>query len=173
MDKKLRDKILDAGIVPKNAVRQMEQWQNLPQGSSDKIGKFSKSKVERLRDDLDLQSFPTLKETVLDVDKIMEKSRPVNLINGGLSVTVLAGVDLLNRYIFEIPKTRSEYNSLSVMMRPTTTLVDDAVDPPRNRRQIIEVSVLHSTVTEGKSIPTHWFCSTEAFEGEESIVKGR
>jgi len=173
MDKKLRDKILDAGIVPKNAVQQMEQWQNLPQGSVDKIGKFSRSKVERLKNDLDLQSFPALRETVLDVDKLMDKARLVSLSHVGLTVQVYAGVDILNRYIFLIPETRGEYNTLSVMMRPSVILVDYSIDPPRNERQITEVSALHSTIEEGKSVPTHWFCTTEALEGEESIIKGR
>jgi hypothetical protein len=173
MDKKTRDSLLDAGIVPKNAVQQMEQWQQVPEGSADKVGDANAAKVAALRDELELQSLPTLRETVLDVDKIVSNGRQVNLSHGGLVVNgIQAGVDVLKRYIFPIPRTQEEYNTISVMMRPLTRLEDDSLEAPLNQRMITEVSVLYSTVKEGESIPTHWFCVTEA-KGEETILKAR
>lgn len=174
MDRKLQDRLLDAGIIPKNAAKQMEQWQSVPEGSSEKVGSFSPKKISSLKDDLELRGLPTLHETILDVDKIMEKSRPVTLSHsGGLVVRgVPAGVDVLKRYIFAIPDTQESYNTVSVLMRPLTTLQDDELAPPRNKRVITEVSVLYSTVSEGESVPTHWFCVTEA-RGEESVLRAR
>lgn len=173
MSDKMRDKLLDAGIIPKNAAQQMEQWQNIPEGSADKVGKFAPEKINALREDLELQALPTLRETVLDVDKIMESGRPVNLSHSGLVVNgVTAGVDVLKRYIFAIPDTQEAYNTLSVLMRPLTRLQDDELTPPLNQRMITAVSVLYATVEEGTSIPTHWFCETEA-RGEESMLRAR
>lgn len=174
MSEKLQDKLLEAGIIPENAVKQMEQWQQVPEGSAEKIGAFDPAKIKALREDLELQGLPTLRETVLDVDKIMEKGRPVNLSHsGGLTVNgVTAGVDVLKRYIFAIPRTQEAYNMISVMMRPLTQLTDDSLEPPLNKRMITAVSVLYSTVAEGQSVPTHWFCETEA-RGEGSILRAR
>jgi hypothetical protein len=173
MDKKTRDRVLDSGIIPKNAVAQMEQWQQVPEGSAEKVGEFAPEKIQALREDLELQTLPTLRETVLDVDKIVAEGRPVNLSHGGLVVNgVTAGVDVLKRYIFEIPRTQEAYNTISILMRPLTQLVDDSLREPLNKRTITEVSVLYSTVREGESIPTHWFCVTEA-RGEESVLKAR
>jgi hypothetical protein len=173
MSEKLQDKLLEAGIIPENAVRQMEQWQQVPEGSAEKIGEFDPSKVKALKEDLELQGLPTLRETVLDVDKIMENGRPVGLSHSGLTVNgVTAGVDVLKRYIFAIPRTQEEYNTVSVMMRPLTQLTDDSLEAPLNKRMITSVSVLYETIAEGQSVPTHWFCETEA-RGEESILKAR
>lgn len=173
MDKKLQGKLLDAGIVPRNAVQQMEQWQTVPKGSADKVGEFTPEKIAALREELEIQTLPTLRETVLDVDKIMKAGRPVNLGHSGLVVNgVTAGVDVMKRYIFQIPNKQDWYDMLSVLMRPLTTLVDESLPPPRNHRTITEVSVLYATVEEGESIPTHWFCVTEA-RGEESILRAR
>jgi hypothetical protein len=170
---KLQDKLLDAGILPKNAVQQMEQWQQVSQGSAQKIGEFDPSKIKNLREDLELQGLPTLRETLLDVGKIMKNGRPVGLSHGGLAVNgVTAGVDVLKRYIFAIPRSQAEYNTISVMMRPLTQLTDDSLTPPLNKRTITSVSVLYSTIAEGQSIPTHWFCETEA-RGEENVLRAR
>ena len=173
MDKKLQSKLLDSGIIPKNAVQQMEQWQQVPEGSADKVGEFAPEKVRALKEELELQTLPTLRETVLDVDKIMAAGRPVGLSHSGLVVNgVIAGVDVLRRYIFAIPKKQEEYNTISILMRPLTRLEDNTLAPPLNQRIITEVSVLYSTVEEGESVPTHWFCVTEA-RGEETILKAR
>lgn len=173
MNKKLQDKLLDAGIIPKNAVQQMEQWQNVPAGSADKIGKFDPAKIKALREDIELHQLPTLRESFLDIDKVMEKGRDVVITHeGGYSVTCRAGVDLLRRYIIEIPRRPEEYKQISVLMRPLSMILDDELPPPRNRRTITEVSVLYATVREGQSVPTHWFCTTES-GGEDSIVRGR
>lgn len=173
MNKKLQDKLLDAGILPENAVRQMEQWQNVPQGSAEKIGKFDPKKVEALKEELELHQLPTLRETVLDVDKIMDKGRSVVLSHEGVySLTRRAGVDVLKRYIFEIPRNHEEYKQVSALMRPLSVIVDDELPAPLNRRVVTEISVLYSTVKEGHAVPTHWFCVTES-RGEGSIVRGR
>jgi len=173
MGEKLQDKLLESGIIPENAVRQMEQWQQVPEGSAEKIGEFDPAKVQDLKEDLELQGLPTLRETVLDVDKIMERGRPVGLSHSGLVVNgVVAGVDVLKRYIFAIPRTQEAYNTISILMRPLTRLQDDELAPPLNQRIITSVSVLYSTIAEGQSVPTHWFCETEA-RGEESVLKAR
>jgi hypothetical protein len=151
----------------------MEQWQQVPEGSADKVGEFTPEKIHALKEDLELQDLPTLRETHLDVDKIMEDGRPVLLVHGGYSVNgVTAGVDVLKRYIFAIPTTEAEYNLVSILMRPLTQIVDDSLEPPLNHRVITEISVLYSTVREGESLPTHWFCVTEA-RGEESVLRAR
>lgn len=173
MDKKLQEKLLDAGILPKNAVQQMEQWQNVPAGSSEKIGKFSPDKVKALKEELELHSLPTLRETVLDVDKVMEKGHQVTLSHEGVyKMSILAGVDILKRYIFEIPRNPEEYKQISALMRPLSVIIDDELPEPLNRRVITEISVLYSTVRQGASVPTHWFCVTES-RGEESVIRGR
>jgi hypothetical protein len=173
MDKKLQEQLLDAGILPKNGVRQMEQWQNVPAGSAGKIGKFDPAKIKALKEDLELRSMPTLRESILDVDKLINKGRMVSLSHEGVySINCKAGVDVLKRYIFEIPRDPEEYKYISALMRPLSMIVDDALPEPFNRRVITEISVLYSTIAQGASVPTHWFCVTES-RGEESIVRGR
>ena len=173
MGEKLQGKLLDSGIIPSNAVRQMEQWQTVPKGSADKVGEFTSEKIDALKEELEIQTLPTLKETILDVDKIVAAGRPVYLRHNSFVVNgIMAGVDVLRRYIFEIPKGRGAYNTLSMVMRPSTVLVDESLQPPQHRRVITEVSVLYATVKEGESVPTHWFCVTEA-DGEGSILRAR
>lgn len=173
MNKKLQDKLLDAGILPENAVKQMEQWQNVPAGSADKIGKFDPKKIKALKEELELNQLPTLRETILDVDKLMEKGRNVTLSHEGVyEVSLRAGIDVLKRYIFEIPRNPEEYKHVSTLMRPLSVIVDDELPEPLNRRTVTEISVLYSTVQKGTSVPTHWFCVTES-SGEDSIVRGR
>ena len=181
MDQKLRNRILDAGIVPPASVKEMEQWQGVPQGSADKIGSFSPEKVDRMREDLELRGLPTLHETVLDVDKIMEKSgRMVRLFNAhdlgyGDKVGYVwghAGVDILKRYIFKIPEDAEVYKSLSSRICQMSIIRDDSLEDPLNIRTITEVSVLYSTIEEGQSIPTHWFCVTES-AGEGNILRAK
>lgn len=176
-DKDLRTRTMEAGIVPKEAVSQMEQWQTMPEGSADQVGEADLQKVNRLRADLELQRLPTLRETVLDVEKIVREGRPVDLKHGDLSMNgAHAGVDRLGRYVFEIPQVEGSYNLLSVLLRPMTVLTDNELPVPRNKRSITTVSVLYRTVEQGNkqrvSVPTHWFCETEA-KGEDTIVRGR
>ena len=177
-DKDLRTKTMEAGIVPKDAVSQMEQWQTMPQGSADQVGEADLEKVNKLHYDLELQRLPTLRESVLDVDKIVAKGSEVLLSHGEfLLKNTIAGVDRLGRYIFEIPADERSYTQLSTMLRPMTILMDNGLPVPRNRRSITVVSVLYRTIEQGKnknkvSVPTHWFCETEA-KGEETIVRGR
>jgi hypothetical protein len=172
MDEKLQNKLLDAGILPQNAVKQMEQWQSVPEGSAAKVGEFSEEKIAKLREEMELQELPTLKETVLDVDKYMKEGREVRLSHSGLGITgVIAGVDALKRYIFAIPRDRKEYDLVSVFMRPLTRLEDGSLEPPLNQRVVTAVSVLYATVEKGASVPTHWFCETAA-DGE-SLVRAR
>jgi hypothetical protein len=173
---KLQDKLLDAGVIPENAVKQAEQWQAVPEGTSKKIGEFSLEKIKDLKEELEIQRLPTLRESVLDLGKIMAEGRPVKLAHPPLSSpSVHAGVDRLGRYIFEIPHEEQEYNLLSTLLRPMTTLHDQALEPPRDRRMITTVSVIYQTIERQKqkhSVPTHWLCETEA-QGEESILRGR
>lgn len=172
MSKNLRDKVLEAGIVPENAVSQMEQWQAVPQGSAAKVGEFDQKKVDALKEDLELKALPVLHESVLDIKKIMEKAKSVMLIHKPLALQAEAGRDRLGRYIFAIPDNETDYNALSAMMRPLTHLTDNELTSPRNNRIITAVSVLYATIEEGQeSVPTHWFCETEA-KGEETIVRG-
>ena len=176
MGKHLQDKLLDAGIIPKNAVQQMERWQSVPAGSAGSVGEADPGKVRGLRKELDLQRLPTLRESILDVDSIVSKGRSVALKHGPLYVDgALAGVDRLGRYIFPIPQSETEYNLMSTLLRPMTTLTDAALPVPRHLRTITVVSVLYRTVEQDNqrvSKPTHWFCETEA-GGEHTVVKGR
>ena len=173
MGKHLQDKLLDAGVIPHNAVKQMEQWQSVPAGSSDRVGEFSQDKVRHLREDVELQALPAFKETLLDVDKLMKKGRHVTLFHeGAYALKCWAGVDILKRYIFQIPSDAEQYKQISGLMRPLSFLLDDSSQPPLNRRMVSEVSVLYETVEDGVSIPTHWLCVTQA-RGEETLVRAR
>lgn len=172
MNKKLQKSLLGAGILPTNGVKEMEQWQNVPKGSADQIGKFSTAKVKALREDLELQNLPTLRETVLDVDKLVSNGREVVLTADGASLVVHVGVDVMGRYIFPIPTHRDQYQQLASMMRQTVTLLDDALPAPRNKRTIVEISVLYATVDEGEHEPTHWFCRADS-AGEETVLRAR
>jgi hypothetical protein len=170
----VRDKMLEAGIVPKNAVGQMEQWQSMPAGSAEKVGEADLQKVQALREEMELKALPVLHETMLDIDKIMKAGHDVTLTHEPLKVTCWCGVDRLGRYVFAIPQTQDLYNTLSVMMRPLTIMDDPHQRPPRDIRRITAVSVLYKTIEVGKtkkSVPTHWFCMTEA-EGEDHVIKG-
>lgn len=174
MSQKLQNSLLEAGIIPAGSVKEMEQWQAVPNGSAEKIGEFSPQKVQGLREEIELQSLPTLRETVLDVDKIMAKGRPVTLLVEGSAKTidVTAGVDIMQRYIVPIPQDSGTYQYVTQFMRTHAIIHDESLESPRDVRRITEISVLYSTVEEGASIPTHWFCVTRS-QGEESIVRGR
>ena len=174
MSKELMDQMLDAGIFSKEAVAQMEQWQTMPAGSAEKVGEFDPKKIAALREHLEIRGLPQLRETVLDIKKIMKASRMVALLHDALGMPeVEAGVDRLGRYIFVIPKVEQDYNMLSILLRPMTRLRDTFLPEPRDRRMITAVSVLYATIKKGEEPrPTHWFCETEA-KGEETIIRGR
>ena len=149
------NKIAQAGIVPKQAVEQMEQWQSIPEGTASEVGEGSLEKVRSLRDDLELQGLPAVRESLLDIRKLMEQARPVDLFHPPLSVSgAFAGVDRLKRYVFAIPDDRLLYNQLSAIIRPMTKIADRSLERPR---MISSVSLVYN-----KDIPTHWFCETEA-----------
>lgn len=173
MDRKLQDKLFGAGILPEGAVKQMEQWQTVRGGSSKKMGRFNPRKIYDLREDLELQALPVLRETILDLDKIMSRSRSVRLSFADTTIEgISAGVDILKRYIIQIPDTAVEYHMLSAVVRPMAEIWDQVLRPPSDNRTITDVSVLYSTIREGESVPTHWFCSTES-PGEETLVRSR
>ena len=173
MSRPLQEKLLDAGIIPEDAVKQMEHWQVVAPGSAEKIGEFDPKKIEKLREEFEPYPFPTLQETVLDVNKIMDNAREITLSHEGIySVNCSAGVDVLKRYIFVIPKVELEYKTLSTLMRPGSRIVDNSLSSPFNGRVITEVSVLYRTVREGSSVPCYWFCATRS-PGEDTIVRGR
>jgi hypothetical protein len=174
MSEKLQDKMLGAGIIPTGAVREMEHWGIVKKGASKRVGEFDPAKVKALKEEIELQALPTLRETVLDVDKFMDKGREVMLgheeINGVMRVK--AGIDIMKRYIFPIPRDPEEYKRIAIFMHPLAIIHDEHLEQPRDVRQITEISVLYSTVDQGKSVPTHWFCVTTA-KGEETILRGR
>ena len=174
--KDLQTRMLEAGIVPKEAVGQMEQWHMVPEGSAQKVGTADVEKVKALKTDLELQQLPVLKETLLDIKQIMKRTRFVVIRQMGLEVGGLpAGVDRLGRYIFAIPRQEAARNRMSALLRLGTLLRDPLMPPPRDERRIVTVSVLYGTVEQQDkkvSLPTHWFCETIAL-GEESIVRGR
>jgi len=166
----LQDKILQAGIVPKQAVAQMEQWQTSPAGSAEKVGEADIDKVRSLRGDLELRGLPTIRESLMDLKKLMDKSRPVSLINQPASlIGAMAGVDRLDRYIFEIPRTDAVlHENLTALLRPMTTIIDLSRDAPEDERRIIAVSLLYNDKT-----PTHLFCETESVGGNNTIIRGK
>ncbi|MFW9801150.1 MAG: hypothetical protein ACFFFC_00735 [Candidatus Thorarchaeota archaeon] len=170
----LKDAIMGAGIVPKNAVAQMERWQTMPAGSSSRVGPANVNKVQELKDDLDLCLAPICRESILDIKKLMEEARPVDLIFDNLTVLgVLAGVDRLGRYIIEIGDS-DENDLITSLIHPFTKIMDMSLEPPKHYRTITAVSLICKTERRGKSqvsVPTHWFCETES-EGEETIIKG-
>jgi hypothetical protein len=165
----LQKKIMEAGIVPEGAVKQMEQWQAVPVGASENVGEADLKKVRNLRSDLELRGLPSIREAVMDIKKIMEKGRTVLLKVDNLAFTVEdVGMDRLDRYIFEIPTdSRSSYDLLSKALRPMTALIDNGRAEPENNRHITAVSLLYTD-----EVPTHWFCETEA-KGKKTIIKGR
>lgn len=165
-NKPLQDSLLEAGIIPKNAVWQMEQWKAVPKGSTSKVGEFSIDRVNALREDIGLRQLPELRETILDVGKLLKEARPVVLVCRPLTVTgVPAGVDILGRYIVEIPKDSQEcYNQLAAVMRNMTILHDKALKEGERNRLIVQVQVLWKTVEQVNQkfeVPTHWFLTTE------------
>jgi hypothetical protein len=146
----------------------------MPAGSAEKVGKFDPKKVEALREHLEIRGLPQLRESILDIKKLMKNARSVALLHDALGIPeVPAGVDRLGRYIFAIPEKEQDYNMLSVLLRPMTRLRDTELPEPRDRRMITAVSVLYATRKKGEEpVPTHWFCETEA-KGEETIIRGR
>ena len=104
-----------------------------------------------------------------DIKKVMERARPVTLDHDMVMVLqdVEAGVDRLDRYIFEIPQDRETYIQLSNLLRPMTRIHDGHRDPPENERHITSVSLLYKDTS-----PSHWFCETEA-RGKTTIIRGR
>lgn len=170
MDDELQKKLLEAGIMPQNAVKQMEQWQRVPSGSAEHLGEFSPDKIEALREDLEARNLPTLRETILDVDKIMSRGRTVLVSRRGVySLTCKAGIDILKHYIFEIPKHLETYRQLATVLRAGSSIVDQFVDPfPQT---ITDVSVLYATISPGVSEPTHWFCAVEP--GKTVVMRRR
>jgi hypothetical protein len=174
MSKDIQTKIMEAGIVPENAVTQMENWKTMPNGSSLEVKRPDIKKVDRLRDELEIQQLPVSSEAMFDVKKIMGESRPVNLFYGSLKILgVLAGVDRLNRYIIKIPDLDTEM-ILTSLMHPCTILVDFSLSPPENLRTITSISVIANTIQKRKrklSTPTHWLCETES-AGKENYIKG-
>lgn len=164
----LQKKILEAGVVPEEAVKQMEQWQAVPAGASEAIGEADLKKVRALRGDLELRGLPSIRETIPDLKKIMSNTRKVNLSVQQLTLNnVTAGVDRLDRYLFQIPKNQDSYNALSSVLRPMTALHDPTKESPESDRHITAVSLIYTDQT-----PTHWFCETEAV-GKKTIIKGR
>jgi hypothetical protein len=166
----VQDKILQAGIVPKQAVAQMEQWQTSPAGSAAKVGEANIDKVRSLRGDLELRGLPTIRESLMDIKKLMDRARPVNLINKPASlIGAMAGVDRLDRYIFEIPRTDAVLHAnLTSLLRPMTTIIDSSRNEPEDERRIIAVSLLYNDTT-----PTHLFCETETAVGNDTIIRGK
>lgn len=158
MGQDLKDKMLEAGIIPENAVKQMEQWQTLPAGSSKKVGRFDPEKVARLKDEVELSGLPRVRETMMDARKIVEraaknedrwtfKNPPVVLVG------VLAGSDRLGRLIVPIPMgDMINYNQLSALMRPMTTVMNKD-----GKEYLIQsVELLYTD-----KVPTHWFVGLE------------
>lgn len=144
----------------------MEQWQAIPKGSVAKVGEFSIERVNALREDIELRQLPELRETILDAGKLLKEARPIVLVCRPLTVAgVPAGVDILGRYIVEIPTGNQEnYNKLSAVMRNMTLLHDVALEEGERNRLIIQVQVLWKTVEQANQkyeIPTHWFLTTE------------
>lgn len=168
MEKKLRDQILESGMIPKTAVSQMEQWQTIPQGSSEKVGEFDPKKVKALKEDIELSRMPVARETVLDLKRIMSKQRQVELFNPPEAVpNAKAGVDRLGRYYIAIPREQASRSELTSIIRPLTALIDCHLPKPRHRRVISNVSVIYNG-----EVPTHWLIETDAPD-EEHIIKAR
>lgn len=165
MGQDLRDKMLAAGIIPENAVKQMEQWQMLPTGSADKIRKFDPAKVKALKDEVELSGLPRVRETIADAHKLVEKAAAGNrrwaFRNPSLAVEgVLAGEDRLGRLIIPIPMgDMIAYNQLSMLMRPMTLATVGTND---EGLRIANVEILYTD-----KIPTHWFVELEPIGGEE------
>lgn len=167
---KVRYKILDAGIVPEGPVKQMENWRMVPAGSSKAVRQASVPKVTKLREEVSLSHLPTMRETVLDISKIMREAHPVILtFNKTTQMHVPAGVDRLGRYYIEVPQEREEFQFLSPVIQTGATLLDNRLSFPRNKRTITAVNVLYETKDNGISRPTHWMCESTS-SGEESIV---
>ena len=163
MGKDLKDKLLAAGIIPEGPVKQMEQWQQLPVGSSQQIGSFYPAKVARLKDELELSGLPKVRETMMDVRKIVERAASLQsswtFKLSPLSVTgVLAGSDRLGRLIIPIPMgDMISYNQLAHVLRPMTL----AINKGGEEYEIKGVELLYTD-----KIPTHWFVEIKPLEEE-------
>jgi len=164
MEGTLRKKILEAGVVSKEAVAQMEQWKMVPAGSAANVRSADIQKVRDLRQDLEVRDLPRLAETLLDLKKIMAQAHPISLGRGTLRVNgVLAGTYPVGRYIIEIAKDTRLRETLAALLKPQTQLIDNQLPVPRNQRSITAVSVFHHTIDrEGQKVvePTHWLCDT-------------
>lgn len=127
---------------------------------SSEVGEPDVDKVRALRGDLELRGLPSVKEAILDIKKIMSQSVPVDLYNGSDSLSdVQAGVDRLDRYIFEIPtEDKGLYEGLSSLLRPMSKIWNKADE---RERMIVGVSLIYSTDAQKRNVPTHWFCETE------------
>ena len=160
MNKDLQKKIAQAGMVPANAVAQMEQWKTTEEGMSKEVGEADLDKVRALSDELELKGLPSVKEALLDIKKIMNQAVLVDLVNADTVLTdVTAGIDRLDRYIFEIPTVdQTAFNALSFLLRPMTVILNRE---DNRERMIVGVSLIYSTDAEKRNVPTHWFCETE------------
>jgi hypothetical protein len=154
----LKNKLMEAGIIPEGPVKQMEQWQQLPAGSSQRIGQFDQAKVDRLKDDLELNGLPKVRETVVDAHKIVERAvkdgHVWSFINPPLMVSgVPGGRDRMGRLLVPIPMgDMLMYNQLSAVMRAMTYVRDK----DGKEFKIKSVELLYTD-----KIPTHWFVELE------------
>lgn len=164
MGQDLKDKLLAAGIIPEGPVKQMEQWQQLPAGSSKRIGEFDPAKVARLKDELELSGLPKVRETMMDVRKILERASKDEQLwvfrNGPLMVTgVTGGRDRMGRLIVPIPMgDMILYNQVSALVRPMTLIMDK----DGNEFEVKSVELLYTD-----KIPTHWFVEMANVDEEE------
>jgi hypothetical protein len=138
----------------------MEQWQQLPAGSSSKIGLFDPAKVAYLKDELELSGLPKVRETLLDVHKIVERAVVCQdnwkFTSASLSVVTLAGSDRMGRLIVPIPMgDMLLYNQVSAVMRPMAQAVN-------KDGKVFEVTGVVLLYTD--KIPTHYFLEIEPVE---------
>jgi hypothetical protein len=162
---KLQEQLIKSGILDQAQLDQMQQWSMLPKGALEKAGQGSAQElVDYLKQEGFDQQMPVIRETMLDIDRIMESPRAKRRLffssQDSAGLPLWAGRDLMGRFYVRIP-----YKVEPVLAQRIRRLVREGTHikdlPGPTFYSIEDVSLLYE-----EKIPMYWMCHTKKIKAK-------
>jgi hypothetical protein len=158
MDDKARDALFSLGVLPANAVKQMERWKTVPEGSHKKLGGDTS-----VLGDLNVHEIPDFKECNPDIKRIMKNLVTIGLVTDELDlVKFSAGVDCLGRYFIALQSDFFVRRYVNYMRENTILLTNN-----NDFKLVKDVGMNWITNDDKTKSPTHWILEVRGREDGE------
>lgn len=109
--KPISKKVLESGLIDKNAIQLLERWGNLPAGTSERIrSDVTKEQLKKFSEELSalIEAEPILRETDLSLQYVTEQRRIAIGTEEGIQV-LMCGISKMGNLLFKPQSVRRSW----------------------------------------------------------------